>query len=135
MRSRAKQCRSRAIDGWRNNFPSGSSSTDSLAAITCHLGGLLLDVNNIWVSAKNHGFSPEAYLDALPADRIGQIHLAGHQDHGTHLLDTHDQPVCEEVWQLYGAAVARFGPVSAMIERDPWIVFDVMTGQARTPPA
>jgi uncharacterized protein (UPF0276 family) len=79
---------------------------------------LLLDVNNVWVSAKNHGFSPEAYLEALPAERIGQIHLAGHQDHGTHLLDTHDQPVCEEVWRLYGLAVARFGAVSAMIERD-----------------
>jgi uncharacterized protein (UPF0276 family) len=80
--------------------------------------GILLDVNNVWVSARNHGFSPEAYVDALPAARIGQFHLAGHQDHGTHLLDTHDHPVTEAVWRLYRHAVARFGPVSSLVEWD-----------------
>jgi uncharacterized protein (UPF0276 family) len=80
--------------------------------------GILLDVNNVWVSARNHGFSPEAYVDALPPARIGQFHLAGHQDHGTHLLDTHDHPVPEAVWGLYRHAVARFGPVSSLVEWD-----------------
>jgi len=80
--------------------------------------GILLDVNNVWVSARNHGFSPEAYVDALPPARIGQFHLAGHQDHGTHLLDTHDHPVPEAVWRLYRHAVARFGPVSSLVEWD-----------------
>ena len=80
--------------------------------------GILLDVNNVWVSARNHGFSPEAYVDALPPARIGQFHLAGHQDHGTHLLDTHDHPVPEAVWNLYRHAVARFGPVSSLVEWD-----------------
>jgi len=80
--------------------------------------GLLLDVNNVYVSARNHGFSAEAYLDAIPVERVGQFHLAGHSDCGTHLLDTHDHPVCEDVWRLYARAVARFGRVSSMIERD-----------------
>jgi uncharacterized protein (UPF0276 family) len=80
--------------------------------------GILLDLNNVWVSAHNHGFSPEAYVDALPPARIGQFHLAGHQDHGTHLLDTHDHPVPEAVWNLYRRAVARFGPVSSLVEWD-----------------
>ena len=80
--------------------------------------GILLDVNNVWVSARNHGFSPAAYVDALPAARIGQFHLAGHQDHGTHLLDTHDHPVPDPVWDLYRHAVARFGPVSSLVEWD-----------------
>ncbi|HEX3758038.1 MAG TPA: DUF692 domain-containing protein [Kofleriaceae bacterium] len=80
--------------------------------------GILLDVNNIYVSSTNHGWDAHAYLAAIPPERVAQIHLAGHSDHGTHLLDTHDHPVCEAVWQLYAAAVARFGTVSTMIERD-----------------
>ena len=80
--------------------------------------GILLDVNNVYVSAKNHGWDPYAYLGAIPIERVGQIHLAGHTDHGSHLLDTHDQPVCDAVWELYAAAIARFGAVSSMIERD-----------------
>jgi len=79
---------------------------------------LLLDVNNVYVSSVNHEFDPITYLDAIPADRVQQIHLAGHESHGDYLIDTHDQPVCEEVWQLYTAAVARFGAVATMIERD-----------------
>lgn len=83
--------------------------------------GILLDVNNVYVSAQNHGWDAAAYLAAIPRERIGQIHLAGHTDHGSHLLDTHDSPVCAAVWDLYGDAVARFGAVSTMIERDDHI--------------
>src|SRR5207253_3620059 len=80
--------------------------------------GILLDVNNVYVSAANHGFSPEAYIDAVPASRVGQIHLAGHTDHGTHLLDTHDAPIVPAVWALYRRAVARCGRVSSLVEWD-----------------
>lgn len=80
--------------------------------------GVLLDVNNIFVSAHNHGFAPRAFLEGIPVGRVGQIHLAGHRDEGTHLLDTHDHPVCEGVWDLYRAAVDRFGPIPTLIERD-----------------
>ena len=80
--------------------------------------GILLDVNNIYVSAVNHGFDAERYLDGVPADRVCQIHLAGHTDKGTHLLDTHDHPVCDAVWTLYRSAVRRFGRVSTLVEWD-----------------
>ncbi len=79
---------------------------------------LLVDVNNIYVSGINHGFDPLAYLQALPAARVQQIHLAGHTTHPHCLVDTHDQPVCPAVWQLYAQACALFGPVATMIERD-----------------
>ncbi len=82
---------------------------------------LLLDVNNIHVSAVNHGFDPLVYLDHLPAARIRQIHLAGHTDQGDHLIDTHDHPVADPVWALYREALRRFGPVPTMIERDDHI--------------
>ena len=80
--------------------------------------GILLDVNNVYVSARNHGFDPDAYLAGIPADRVGQFHLAGHSDHGTHLLDTHDAPVADAVWELYRSALRRFGRVPALIEWD-----------------
>ncbi len=80
--------------------------------------GILLDVNNIFVSATNHAWDAQAYLAAIPVERVAQIHLAGHSGLGTHLLDTHDHPVRDEVWQLYADALSRFGPVSTMIERD-----------------
>jgi uncharacterized protein (UPF0276 family) len=83
--------------------------------------GLLLDVNNVYVSARNHGFSAHDFLAGIPPARVGQFHLAGHSDHGTHLLDTHDHPVCGPVWELYRAAVARFGGVATLIERDDHI--------------
>jgi uncharacterized protein (UPF0276 family) len=79
---------------------------------------LLLDVNNIYVSSVNHEFDPLDYLNAIPVDRVQQIHLAGHENHGDYLIDTHDHPVPDPVWQLYAAAVRRFGSVSTMIERD-----------------
>src|SRR5215813_8589838 len=83
--------------------------------------GILLDVNNIYVSARNHGFRPEEYVDWVPADRVAQFHLAGHSDKGTHLLDTHDAPVPDPVWLLFQSAVKRFGPVSTLIEWDDHI--------------
>jgi len=86
--------------------------------------GLLLDVNNVYVSAENLGFDARAYLDAIPAQRVGQIHLAGFTDMGTHLFDTHSRAVSEAVWDLYRYALARIGSVASMIEWDdeipPW---------------
>ena len=80
--------------------------------------GLLLDVNNVYVSARNHGFDAQAFLRGIPADRVRQIHLAGHTQTEQILIDTHDQPVCDDVWSLYAQAVALLGPVATMIERD-----------------
>ena len=89
--------------------------------------GRLLDVNNVYVSAFNHGFDARAYLDAMPADRIVQIHLAGHTHKGTHILDTHSDHVIDEVWALYEYVLARVGPVSTMVEWDEDIpAFDVV---------
>jgi uncharacterized protein len=80
--------------------------------------GILLDINNVYVNAFNHHFDSKSYLEVLPAGRIAQFHLAGHRDCGTYLLDTHDHPVCDEVWGLYGQAVNRFGPLATLIEWD-----------------
>jgi len=81
---------------------------------------ILLDVNNIFVSAVNHAFDPLDYLRGVPAERVWQFHVAGHSRNasGRILVDTHDHPVCDDVWALYAEAVRHFGPVSAMIERD-----------------
>ncbi|MBI1951475.1 MAG: DUF692 domain-containing protein [Acidobacteria bacterium] len=80
--------------------------------------GILLDVNNVYVSAKNHRFDPRAYLEGVPRDKVWQFHLAGHSNKGAFLLDTHDHPVIDDVWDLYRDAVRRFGPVSTLIEWD-----------------
>jgi len=82
---------------------------------------ILLDINNVHVSAHNHGFSALDYLDGLPAARVQQFHLAGHEHGGELLIDTHDAPVVDAVWHLYVEAVRRFGRVSTMIERDDHI--------------
>ena len=82
---------------------------------------LLLDLNNIHVSAVNHGFEALEYLQHMPGDRVAQIHLAGHTDHGDHLVDTHDHPIADPVWALYRAALQQLGPVPTMIERDDHI--------------
>ncbi len=82
---------------------------------------LLLDVNNVYVSSRNHGFDAHAFIDAMPRERVRQIHLAGHEDHGTHCVDTHDHPVCDSVWALYAYTVQRLGAVPTMIERDDHI--------------
>jgi hypothetical protein len=93
--------------------------------------GILLDVNNVFVSAKNHGFDARAYLDALPVRRVVQMHLAGHTDRGTHLLDTHSAPVADPVWDLYRHACERFGAVSTLIEWDEAIpAWDVLMAEA-----
>jgi len=79
---------------------------------------LLLDVNNIYVSAFNHQFDPLDFLDGVPRERVRQIHLAGHDNCGDLIIDTHDAPVIGPVWNLYREALRRFGPVPTMIERD-----------------
>lgn len=79
---------------------------------------LLLDVNNVFVSASNHGFDALAFLDGIPAERVRQVHLAGHSQGRGLLIDSHDSPVCASVWELYAQAMARLGPVATMIERD-----------------
>jgi hypothetical protein len=92
---------------------------DFLAEVARRSGcGILLDVNNIYVSARNHRFDPRAYLAGIPPAAVWQFHLAGHSDKGSFLLDTHDHPVADGVWDLYRDAVRRFGPVSTLIEWD-----------------
>jgi uncharacterized protein len=80
--------------------------------------GILLDVNNVFVSAYNHGFDANRYVDAIPCDRVVQMHVAGHTDKGTHLLDTHSDHVRGEVWQLYRRAIMRCGAVATLVEWD-----------------
>jgi uncharacterized protein (UPF0276 family) len=103
--------------------------------------GLLLDVNNVHVSAFNHGFDAAQYIEALPAERIVQVHLAGPRDCGTHLLDTHDSPVLEPVWALYALAMRRTGGVSTLLEWDadipPYedLLAELAKARAHRPPA
>ena len=96
-----------------------------LSALVAETGcGLLLDVNNVYVNAHNHGIDPVDYFNALPAPAVKQIHLAGHSADALGsglLIDTHDAPVCAEVWALYGQAMRHFGQVPTMIERDDHI--------------
>jgi uncharacterized protein (UPF0276 family) len=93
--------------------------------------GILLDVNNVYVNAVNHDFDPLIYLDAIPVGSVGEIHLAGFQDTGEILIDTHSAPVCDEVWALYEYAIARFGPVPTLIEWDTDIpALDVLLAEA-----
>ncbi|KTC71541.1 hypothetical protein Lbir_1693 [Legionella birminghamensis] len=79
---------------------------------------ILLDINNIYVSAFNHGFDPLTYIHSIPVSRVQQFHLAGHLNCKDYIIDTHDHPIIPEVWELYAAAVKRFGNISTMIERD-----------------
>lgn len=79
---------------------------------------MLLDINNIYVSSRNHGFSPQEFLNNIDPNCVQQFHLAGHEDCGDYVIDTHDHDVPDPVWDLYADALKRFGPVSAMIERD-----------------
>jgi len=97
--------------------------------------GILLDVNNVFVSAVNHGFDPEKYLAAVPAERVWEIHLAGHTDRGSHLLDTHGTRVCDEVWELYRFASRRIGAVASLVEWDEnipdWDTLEAESARAR----
>ena len=79
---------------------------------------ILLDINNIYVSARNHGFNAEDYLNAIDPKRVCQFHLAGHSDYGDYVIDTHDNDISDPVWELYKKALRRFGAISTMIERD-----------------
>ena len=101
---------------------SAMSEWDFLSEIArrsdCHV---LLDVNNIYVSAFNHGFDALEFIEGIPVDRVRQIHLAGHSHCGTHIIDTHDADIVDPVWDLYASAVRRFGNVATMIERDDHI--------------
>lgn len=83
--------------------------------------GILLDINNVYVSAHNHGFDAVKYIDSIPAERVFQIHLAGHSTSGGVLIDTHDHPVTDPVWRLFERAIANLGPVSTLIEWDDQI--------------
>jgi uncharacterized protein (UPF0276 family) len=101
-------------------WPGGAMTEwDFIAGLVARTGcGVLLDVNNVYVSAVNHGFDPHEYLAAVPAAAVRQIHLAGHTIQGTKLVDTHDAAVRDEVWSLYEEAIALLGPRPTMIERD-----------------
>ena len=83
--------------------------------------GLLLDVNNVYVSSRNHGFDPVAYIESIPVERVAQFHLAGHTDLGTHVIDTHDAPVVDTVWDLYRLAIQRMPQASTLLEWDAHI--------------
>jgi uncharacterized protein (UPF0276 family) len=92
--------------------------------------GLLIDVNNVYVSAFNHGFDAKAYIDAIPAQAVAYIHLAGHTHHGTHIVDTHNAVVAAAVWELYRYTLQRNGMIPTMIEWDGDIpAFDVLLGE------
>lgn len=94
--------------------------------------GLLLDVNNVYVNAFNHGFDPYAYIDAIPADRVVEVHVAGHTHEGTHIIDTHAGRVSSEVWRLYERLCRRIGPVSTLLEWDSAIpAFDTVLQEVR----
>jgi uncharacterized protein (UPF0276 family) len=93
--------------------------------------GILLDLNNIYVNAVNHQFNPEDYISGIPKDSVGQFHLGGHTDMGSFLFDTHSKSVCEAVWQLYRKALAKFGPVSTLVEWDAEIpAYEVLSAEA-----
>jgi uncharacterized protein (UPF0276 family) len=93
--------------------------------------GLLLDVNNVYVSAKNHGFDPMTYLEAVPFERVVQFHVAGHTDHGTHVIDSHIGPVLDPVWRLLATAYARAEGASVLLEWDAEIPsFEVTHAEA-----
>jgi len=98
---------------------SAMSEWEFLSTLTERTGcRLLLDVNNVYVSSRNHGFDAREFLDGVRIEAVQQFHVAGHLDLGTHVIDTHDAPVREEVWDLYAYALRRFGPVSTLLERD-----------------
>lgn len=93
--------------------------------------GMLLDVNNIYVSSQNHGFDPMDYLRGVPHHRVGQIHIAGHSRYENIILDTHDQPVPDPVWALYAEAIRRCGPTATLLEWDDRIpTFDEVHAEA-----
>jgi uncharacterized protein (UPF0276 family) len=94
--------------------------------------GILLDVNNVYVSSVNHGFNPVEYLEAVPHHRVAQMHLAGHAVVPEGIIDTHDQPVAQTVWELFALAVERCGPTPTLLEWDARLpAFDVVHAEAK----
>lgn len=101
---------------WKSSCMSESQFLARLSQMTgCEL---LLDVNNVYVCSRNQGFDPWQFILELPRERIRQIHLAGHSDYGQYLIDTHDAPIADPVWALYGKALSHLGPTATLIERD-----------------
>ncbi len=101
---------------WKTSCMSESQFLARLSQMTgCEL---LLDVNNVYVSSRNQGFDPWQFILELPRERIRQIHLAGHSDYGQYLIDTHDAPIADPVWALYGKTLSHLGPTATLIERD-----------------
>jgi uncharacterized protein (UPF0276 family) len=93
--------------------------------------GILLDVNNIYVSSQNHGFDPHTYVNSIPSERVAQIHIAGHSRFEKYILDTHDHPVLDPVWGLYARAIERCGPTATLLEWDDSIPsFDEVHAEA-----
>lgn len=116
----------------QSSIPEWEFMTELVRRSGCRL---LLDVNNVYVSAFNHDFPAETYIDAIAAESVAYIHLAGHENNETYIIDTHDHPVVDGVWDLYAHAIRRFGPVATMIERDdnipPFAELVAELGQAR----
>ena len=104
-----------------------------LAEVTRRSGAkILLDLNNVIVSAKNFGFDPRAYIEGIPQDAVWQFHLANHTDRGHYKFDSHRGPVPEEVWALYRHALRRFGPISTLVEWDEDVpAWDILRAEAR----
>lgn len=93
--------------------------------------GILLDVNNVYVSSQNHGFDPMEYINKVQAERVAQIHIAGHSKFEKYILDTHDHPVLDPVWRLYARAIERTGPTATLLEWDDKIPsFDEVHAEA-----
>ena len=93
--------------------------------------GILLDVNNIYVSSQNHAFDPHTYVNSVPSERVAQIHIAGHSKFEKYILDTHDHPVLDPVWALYARAIERCGPTATLLEWDDRIPsFDEVHAEA-----
>jgi hypothetical protein len=105
---------------------------DFVAALARRTGcRILLDVNNVYVNAVNHGFDPLDYLAAIPGEAVAEIHLAGFEKAGHHLIDTHSTRVAAPVWELYRTAIERFGPKPTLIEWDTELpAFEVLQDEA-----
>jgi uncharacterized protein (UPF0276 family) len=113
----------------QSEMPEWEFLTETARRADC---GILLDVNNVYVTGFNHGFRPETYIDAIPADRIGQVHLAGHTDRGTYLFDSHIGPVPDPVWALFRRLTERIGAVPTLIEWDEEIPpFEVVVADSQ----
>ena len=102
--------------------------SDPVEAADC---GILLDVNNIYVSSQNHGFNPLEYVNSVPAERVAQIHIAGHSKFEKYILDTHDHPVLDPVWKMYAHAIKLVGKTATLLEWDDRIpTFDEVHNEA-----